>query len=281
MRKRMRRAEGRFRLSVALGAVALVVAALAGSASAIVGGSPDGNGHPYVGLAEGVYTTGAGSEHTACSGSLVSPTVMVTAGHCFDDGSTVSVTFDPSGATYDPVTGSYPLSGTVYTGTVHVMPGFSIGASPSLPGFDHNDVAVIEFSSPIPGIAPVQLPSSGYLDGLHGKQVVTLVGYGVSQFAIVPGYGPAPDVPQLYRQYAPADLIPSKDVISGEFLKLSSNTAQGKGGACFGDSGGPVLLDGQMLAIDSFGANPICNGNEYAQRIDTQAALAFIHQYAP
>jgi len=56
--------------------VAIVVLATASSAQAIVNGQPDGNGHPYVGM---VFQTGS---EAACSGTLVSPTVFVTAGHC-------------------------------------------------------------------------------------------------------------------------------------------------------------------------------------------------------
>ena len=84
--------------------------------------------------------------------------------------------------------------------------------------------------------------------------------------------------------FAPSLLVQSNDVISGEYLKLTANPAQGKGGVCFGDSGGPVLLsqgeDNIVLGVNSFGSNSNCAGLSYANRIDTYA-LQWIQQYLP
>ena len=73
----------------------LVVLALVGAApaAAITGGRPDGNAHPYVGI---VLT----ADGALCSGSLLSPTVFLTAGHCtyyFTESGAeeVYVSFDP------------------------------------------------------------------------------------------------------------------------------------------------------------------------------------------
>jgi hypothetical protein len=80
------------------------------------------------------------------------------------------------------------------------------------------------------------------------------------------------------RFFAISNLSPSNGVLSAEFLKLSSNPAKGKGGTCFGDSGGPHLLGGTatILGITSFGSNGNCAGVAYSYRIDTAAALGFI-----
>ena len=82
--------------------VAIVVLGTASSAQAIVNGQPDGNGHPYVGM---VFQTGS---EAACSGTLVSPTVFVTAGHCMDNfivngtgAAEVQVGFHPDERDYD------------------------------------------------------------------------------------------------------------------------------------------------------------------------------------
>jgi secreted trypsin-like serine protease len=64
-------------------------------------------------------------------------------------------------------------------------------------------------------------------------------------------------------------------------LCITANPAQGKGGFCFGDSGGPNLLGdtNTILAITSYGADPICAGVGYSNRIDTEYALEFINSF--
>ena len=80
-------------------ALCVVLGVLPSSARAITGGQPDGNGHPYVAyLDNGVF---------ACSGTLVSPTVLITAAHCFSDSTSAfgvnSVTGAPMvRASFDP-----------------------------------------------------------------------------------------------------------------------------------------------------------------------------------
>src|SRR5918997_4413127 len=65
------------------GLVALVLAALAASpAAAVPYGEPDGNQHPYVGLV--VFYDKDGVARNRCSGTLLSETVFLTAGHCTD-----------------------------------------------------------------------------------------------------------------------------------------------------------------------------------------------------
>jgi len=81
------------------------------------------------------------------------------------------------------------------------------------------------------------------------------------------------------RLYAPSKPVPSDDVIGEEFVKLTANPGQGRGGVCFGDSGGPDLLGDTdiILSINSFGNNNNCTGINYSYRIDTPAALSFIN----
>lgn len=107
-----------------------------------------------------------------------------------------------------------------------------------------------------------------------------LAGYGVHGFE--PGGGPLADNALFdgLRRFAPADLITSSHTHSDEYLKVSSNPAQGKGGTCFGDSGSPLLYDdgGEwvMLANTSYGTNPVCAGVGYFNRMDTGMALDFV-----
>ena len=65
---------------LAVVAALTVSAAVVSSASAITHGRPDGNTHPYVGLMVALDKDGV--PLWRCSGSLLSPTVFLTAGHC-------------------------------------------------------------------------------------------------------------------------------------------------------------------------------------------------------
>src|SRR5688572_17151038 len=100
-------------------ATALTLGAV--SASAIVGGAPDGQAHPYVGVA--LQSSAEGTQ--LCSGSLISARIFVTAAHCFADGSQVEVTFEENLFT----------SSTFYTGTVHVHPDWCLACGHGLPGY--------------------------------------------------------------------------------------------------------------------------------------------------
>ena len=62
-----------------VGVLALLMA-LALPASAITNGGPDGDDHPYVGLM--VADDVDGNPLWRCSGTLISPTLYLTAGHC-------------------------------------------------------------------------------------------------------------------------------------------------------------------------------------------------------
>jgi hypothetical protein len=66
-------------------AVGLGVLAFSSIAGAITYGSPDGNGHPEVGalLAPVAYSDGTWA---TCSGTLISPTVFLTAAHIYGGG---------------------------------------------------------------------------------------------------------------------------------------------------------------------------------------------------
>src|ERR687886_1104163 len=99
--------------SAVLAAAAAVVLGTASPGWAITNGAPDGNGHPAVG---GLVSATQYSDGTwiYCSGTLVSPTVFVTAAHCAE-GARVRVTFSSAYHDGDPV----------YAGTWHADPLYS------------------------------------------------------------------------------------------------------------------------------------------------------------
>jgi Trypsin len=139
--------------TIATLAVVLVLA-FAGTASAVVYGQPDGNGHPNVGalLAPQAYSDGTWA---SCSGTLISPTVFLTAAHCDWGLERMAVTFD---SVYAADTG------TELWGTWHADPRFR-GAQG-----DPYDLAVVVLDSPVTGIAPARLPAAGSLSNLSKSQ---------------------------------------------------------------------------------------------------------------
>src|SRR6266704_5718463 len=159
--------EARMRRFVLAGvAVCAAVLALAAPAGAITYGTPDGNGHPEVGalLAPQPYPDGTWA---TCSGTLIAPTVFLTAAHCDQGVSRVAVTFDSS---YNAATG------TAYRGTWHPDPDYNQAQS------DPHDVAVVVLDKAVKGITPARLPKAGFpercqrQDALHRGRLRGSVG---------------------------------------------------------------------------------------------------------
>jgi hypothetical protein len=247
-----------------------------GMASAITNGQPDGNAHPYVGLA--VFDVNGSPSHR-CSASLLTPTVVLTAGHCTDGTSAARVWFD------EKVAGNpeYPFSGaTSYDGQAFTFPGFCIGCGNGLPGFAAGDVGIIVLSEPVPTSAVstyAELPEEGLVDTLKNKTKVDFVGYGVQEQIV--GGGPPVWTGLRNRLFAPSELVSGNFVHSDEFLKLALNPGGGSGGTCFGDSGGPDLLAGTdiVLGVNSYVTNSNCSGVGYSFRIDTPEVLEWINSF--
>jgi len=241
--------------------------AMAAPVMTVTNGQPDGNDHPYVGVAIQFIPSMPGFV-TVCSGSALTTTRFLTASHCFDPSLPVFVSYK----TAPP----FSLATDFTLGTFHPHPDWCLGCGPGLPGFDTHDVAVIALSAPRnPGVFAV-LPTAGLVDTLPMKTPVDLVGYGVQGF--LRGGGQPQQVFLFTRYFAPSLLIQSNHVQSVEFIKLTANPAQGKGGICFGDSGGPNLLAGTdiVLAVNSYGTNGNCAGVSYSNRVDLQDVLDFI-----
>src|SRR3954471_19690543 len=100
------------RLVILAAAAATLI--LAGPAGAITNGTADGNRHPNVGglVAATQYSDGT---WIYCSGTLISPTVFLTAAHCDEGTAKVRVTFSSA----------YKAGDTVYSGTFHGDPAYN------------------------------------------------------------------------------------------------------------------------------------------------------------
>jgi len=255
----------RTKLIVAFAAAVLIAATA--PVMTVTNGQPDGNRHPYVGLAFQVAPDP--NFIILCSGAALSSTVFLTAAHCFDPAKPVFVSYK-----------SGPPFGSTFTqGTFHPNPEWCFGCAPGLPRADTHDVAVITLNAPSDPGAFASLPTAGLVDTLAMKTPVDIVGYGTEGFAR--GGGPPQPVITLTRKFAPSELIQSNNRTSTEFIKLSANPAQGKGGTCFGDSGGPDVLGGTdiVLAVNSYVTNGNCAGVTYSNRVDLPDILAFVMRF--
>lgn len=256
------------RLKLFAALVAAAVVATASPVLTVTNGQPDGNGHPYVGVAIQPIPSMPGFV-SVCSGAALSATRFLTAAHCFDPAAPAFVSYK-SGPPFS-------LAADFTPGTFHPHPDWCIGCGPGLPGFDTRDVAVIALNAPRdPGVFAT-LPAAGLVDTLPMGTPADLVGYGVQGF--VRGGGQPGQIFLFTRFFAPSQLVQSNHVHSAEFIKLTANPAHGKGGVCFGDSGGPDVLAGTdiVLAVNSYVTNGNCAGVTYSNRVDLPDVLAFIN----
>jgi V8-like Glu-specific endopeptidase len=239
----------------------LLLAALVSTtpASAITNGVADGNRHPNVG---GLVSPTQYSDGTwlYCSGTLISPTVFLTAAHCAEDGERVGVTFD----------NDYAAGDKVYYGTFQ--------SDPLYPGpsSDSHDIAVVVLDRAVKGIEPALLPEADSLSGLSATQQFTSVGYGAYEVTNSPG-----GHQYLYndvRMVATGTL----NATNKTWLRISMNAATGNGGTCYGDSGGPNFLGTtDVVAAITITGDAVCRSTNVDYRLDTESARAFLGQYVP
>jgi hypothetical protein len=262
----------------------LTLLATALPATAITGGEPDGNRHPNVGLILFYQADG----RFRCSATLISPTVLITAAHCTEGtlGRTL-VTFNSVIAQQPPApfpTAANPATG--YTRAEIEAGGYRSGTAIAHPEYSNftdldnwNDVGVIVLDVPVTGIAPATLAPLGYLDGFAqpalNRTIFDLVGYGTE--VRKPESGPQKPQPMTYpllRRYTTA---PGQK-LTPQILQLNGNPTdtRGGGGTCFGDSGGPVFLNGLLVAVTSYGYTQNCRYLGGYQRVDIPVVVGWL-----
>ena len=255
-------------------AAGVVLLGLVGPAGAITGGQPDGDDHPNVGIVLFYQPDG----RFRCSGTLISPTVVVTAAHCtFNDIGAVAVSFETEIAlnatesavnvpracddegpaagdgfsdvgftdglcTPNPATpGPDPYAGDVtwVTGTPLTHPEYSDFTDIR----NWNDTGVIVLDDPV-DIEPATLAPENYLDAYRqpalNRTLFEVVGYGTE---VRPNEdGPQKPTPQSFPLIRRQATSPGQK-LTAQILQLNGNIndPRGTGGTCFGDSGGPVF----------------------------------------
>lgn len=245
--------------------------------------------HDYVGLLV-FYTTpdpdtGDPFSHR-CSGSLISSTVIVTAGHCTEGVDNGRVYFQQSVAPNYDADAFNGLGGDETTGYPYLN-GITFSRADN---FGHDgvsypdtrDVGVVVLDEPYipPSGKFAVLPKAGLIDelvaraGSSAKKTLRFrtSGYGLSD------QDPRP-VSFRERLMGWGYLIEARSGVTEFNIKTTANPAQGKSGACSGDSGGAVLVEGTdiLAGVVSFGFNPQCKGQDYSYRLDRQEVLDWIN----
>jgi hypothetical protein len=263
------------RMRIVVVALAAIVGAavLALPAAGITDGQLDGEGHPAVVL---VLMEVDGAPAFRCTGTLIAPTFVLTAGHCAGEPGEFSGMRIFTESDVQNGDNNYPFAGpnSVEATTWAAYPGFTEAA------FFLHDVGMIELSEPVdlPAAEYGKLPVANQLDRLKTKrglqdQTFTPVGYGLQRI------NPVFVESQKIRMVAHPHLIQINTGFTGPGSLLLSNNAS-TGGTCFGDSGGPNFLGGNesrlVAAVTSFGINGNCAGTGGVFRLDRQDVLEFV-----
>jgi hypothetical protein len=277
------------RVVLVLATMALAILLAGGVAQAVINGEPDRgpNAHPYVGALVTVPTSGEfkGQPIPVCSGTLISPRVFLTAGHCTDllmkEDLPTYVSFDP---TYK--SGASELTkGTSHTHPKACIPLPPLDDScvppPGLPGFPSDlpryDVGVIVLNERVRMATYGALPDAGLVDTLQKGQRLTSVGYGLRTFD--------PSGGERYR--ATVNLLNANPPVGAMFLRTTGFRGIGQGGegVCSGDSGGPLFLPDQetIVGVTSFSTKSritgLCKQPLYFQRVDLPRVLKWVRSF--
>ena len=289
------------RLIGLLTAVGLLLT-IAAPASAITWGTFDGENHPHV---VNLLFVQNGEGYFSCTGTLLTPTLVLTAGHCtgaLDENGDLQA----NDVTY--VTNAPDINVLIeetrgdYATTAEWLEGEWV-AGQAIPHPDYADFAefpntydigVVQLEEPIDtggvyGELPTRIGQFDYLatkKGPPSERMVEVVGYGL--VGAIPAFA---DDEVWQRQVGYSTIInTSKSANAGpQNFVFTNNPGKGTGvgGTCSGDSGGPAFwidpATGEptnlIVAVNSYSITPNCNGNDYQFRTDTADALNFVWSY--
>jgi secreted trypsin-like serine protease len=253
-------------------AAALLLITVITPAGAVTDGELDGNGHPYVGLM--VAQDAKGNPLWRCSGTLLSPTLFLTAGHCTESPAAhVEIWFAADVESGIPANG-YPNKGDA-RGKPYTHPSYNPNA------FYLYDLGVVVLDKPMRMAQYGKLPTRDELDRLaqrRGQQDVTFtaVGYGLQKS--FPDQASFLENNKKIRMVARPNLLQINTASTGDYSVLLSNNAN-TGGTCFGDSGGPNFIGTSNVVggLTSYGKNVTCAGTGGVYRVDRADDLNWLY----
>lgn len=249
-------------------AVFLLALAMISPVGAITDGELDGDGHPHVALM--LAHDADGKPLWRCSGTFMSETVYLTAGHCTEFPAVRAEIWLAADVESGIPDNGYPFGEGDVSGVTYTHPEYQ---NP-YPWFIRDvGVVVLDGGDEVDFDVYGELPEIDELDGLKAGYIkkdlyFTAVGYGLQQS--FPTAASWKDVAERIRMVAYPKLIQINVPGNvGDFSMLLSNNAS-TGGTCFGDSGGPNFLnDTNVVAgVTSFGVNPTCAGTAGVLRMD-------------
>jgi hypothetical protein len=278
-------------LVVAVGFVAIL--AVTAPAGAITGGTEDtANRYSNIGMVVFYQPDG----RFRCSGTLIAPRVFLTAAHCtFQDIGKVVVTFDPLisrteeeaerdipraaddsgpddavseiGFTKADITTDYEGEQSWFLGRAKTHPDYSDFTDIK----NWNDTGVVILGT-APGLPTTPLPPEYYLNRfqqpvLNSTEFLT-IGYG-TEVRRTADTGPQNPVPQR-EPIVRRSTTEIGQKLTPQILQMNANEHDPRagGGTCFGDSGGPAIRGGYVVADTSYGYTNNCRYLGGYQRVD-------------
>ena len=271
----------------------LTLASMAPSSLAIISGTPDGNRHPGVGM---IAWYKDGKWLRACTGTLIAPDVVLTAGHCVTDydgtqPERIRVVFDSDSS--NARLPNFPSGADVYADSVsfqhHPFYRFDSFVTP--------DVAIIKLDRRMNLPITPLIEEYGLMDAnkrfrIKVGSTLEVVGYGQDAKAVKVFGGnfdantfTQAEWDQLYhyvRMYGTPSLLgfPGKDKHETHF----SNSANAKTGAtCYADSGSALRSNGKIIGVVSYGhagygnfKHLPCEAPGFNARVDTPVVRDWI-----
>ena len=272
----MKRLIGFFVLTLSLLTASLL---LSPKASAITYGFVDStNAFPSTG-AFIVKSPTTGQIFPICSGTMITPNVFLTASHC-----TIFFTQDlaPQGfVAYVSLDQSIPF-GALTSNTTNLLAVAHVVTNPNYNQSqgDTGDIGALILQQDVNGVTPAVLPSCGLLDQLSAQNglknaVFTNAGYGLQNRVVGGGNPFFEDLNPVPRMFS----FSSFNSVNQTRVHLSQNPANGNGGTCFGDSGGPNFLTvngQQLIASITITGDSVCRATSVNFRLDTLSAQGFL-----